>query len=220
MPDFELDVDTSLAQSAPGSYSGQLTSRWDVGGGMNGGYLAAFCLRGVLAESALPDPISMTLHYLSRPEPGQAHLRVEAMRIGRGHASFRFDLLQVVGDEAVRSHLAGVALTGRLRESGPLDFAPPPPAVPGPDASHRLDQSSGAARAARLWQRLDLRVASAGDLTSTVTSPARPAAAGGPGLPTGGRRTPSAFLSISTAGHRRSSPVRCARSSWAPRRWS
>lgn len=163
MLEFELDVDTDLEQIAGGSYRGQLTSRWDVGGGMNGGYLAAFCLRAVLAESPLPDPISMTLHYLSRPEPGPAQVRVEPLRVGRGHASFRFDLVQVADDRTERSRVGGLLLTGRLREAGVLDFAPAPPTVPGPEASYRVDQSSMAGRAVELWQRLDLRVATARD---------------------------------------------------------
>ncbi len=58
---FELDVDTCLSLEGAGRYSGELSERWNVGVGMNGGYLAVFCLRAVLAESSLPDPLSMTV---------------------------------------------------------------------------------------------------------------------------------------------------------------
>jgi acyl-CoA thioesterase len=191
MAQFELDIDTALEQGAPGSYGGCLTSRWDVGGGMNGGYLATFCLRAVLAESRLPDPISMTLHYLSRPEPGPAQVKVEALRVGRGHASFRFDLVQIAGDGTESSRVAGIVLTGRLRESGPLDFAPLPPAVPGPDACHRVDQSSMAGRAVELWQRLELRVASAGDVHLHRSEPGE--ARGGGWTRLADRRPPDAL---------------------------
>src|ERR1022692_1604777 len=91
---YELDLDTALQPAGNGRYLGTLTDRWSVGVGINGGYLAAFCLQGVLLESELPDPLSMTMHYLSRPLPGPAEVRVEAMRAGRGHATYRFDLLQ------------------------------------------------------------------------------------------------------------------------------
>lgn len=49
---FELDADTTVKPTGEGLYEGELTGRWNVGIGMNGGYLAAFCLRGVLAERA------------------------------------------------------------------------------------------------------------------------------------------------------------------------
>jgi hypothetical protein len=161
---FELDEDTVLEPVAPGRHAGRLTSRWDVGGGMNGGYLAAFCLRGVLAESALPDPLSMTLHYLSRPEPGPAEVRVEPLRLGRGHASFRFDLVQMPGDGTQLSRVTGLVLTGRLRDKGSLDFAPAQPAVAGPDACARVERVFMGGGSVRLWERLELRVADAGDV--------------------------------------------------------
>ena len=57
---YELDIDTALTSAGHGRYEGELVDRWNVGVGMNGGYLAVFCLRAVLLESALPDPLSMT----------------------------------------------------------------------------------------------------------------------------------------------------------------
>jgi acyl-CoA thioesterase len=155
---FELDVDTTLEATGPGRHEGELTERWNVGIGMNGGYLAAFCLRGVLAESTLPDPLSMTVHYLSRPVPGPATVHVTAARIGRGHATYRFELLQ----EATRA--SGLVLTGRLREPGPYDFAPEPPPGPSPDESQQVSRHNTEGEAVALWRRLDTRVAAAEDL--------------------------------------------------------
>ncbi len=155
---FELDADTTVKPTGEGLYEGELTGRWNVGIGMNGGYLAAFCLRGVLAESALPDPLSMTVHYLSRPLPGPATVQVTAARVGRGHATYRFELLQ----EAVRA--SGLVLTGRLREPGPYDFAPDPPQGPGPDESHPVRRHDAEGESVALWQRLDTRVAEPEDL--------------------------------------------------------
>ncbi|MGH9172400.1 MAG: thioesterase family protein [Acidimicrobiales bacterium] len=159
---FELDADTALAAAggSGGCYSGRLATRWNVGGGMNGGYLAAFCLRGVLEASALPDPLSMTIHYLSRPLPGSATVRVVAMREGRGHATYRFDLVQ--GAEELRA--TGLVLTGRRRARGELDFGPPPPDVPPPDKCSALKRWTPEGESMTLMGRLEQRVARGGDV--------------------------------------------------------
>jgi acyl-CoA thioesterase len=155
---YELDEDTDIAPVAAGRYGGELVSRWNVGIGMNGGYLAVFCLRAVLAESQLPDPLSMTIHYLSRPLPGRAEVHVATMRTGRGHATYRFELVQ----DEVRA--SGLVLTGRLRDPGPFDFAPDAPVGPGPDESRPARRASASAEAISLWSRLDTRVAHPDDL--------------------------------------------------------
>jgi acyl-CoA thioesterase len=160
---FELDTDTAvspLLDGGPaGRYEGELVERWNVGIGMNGGYLAAFCLRAVLAESELPDPLSMTIHYLSRPLPGRAEVHVTAMRVGRGHATYRFELVQ---DGEARA--SGLVLTGRLREPGPYDFAPDPPQGPGPEESSAVHRVAASAEPLALWGRLDTRIARAEDI--------------------------------------------------------
>jgi hypothetical protein len=164
---YELDIDTALTSAGHGRYEGELVDRWNVGVGMNGGYLAVFCLRAVLLESALPDPLSMTVHYLSRPVPGPAEMRVTAMREGRGHATYRFELVQ---DEAdIRA--TGLVLTGRLREPGPSDFAPEAPLGPGPEESSSVRRLMAAGESLSLWGRLDTRVARADDMFFLRTEP-------------------------------------------------
>ena len=170
MPDFELDLDTTLSPLGDGRYSGRLVERWNVGIGMNGGYLAAFCLRAVLASSPLPDPLTMTIHYLSRPEAGDVEVQVTPMREGRGHATYRFDLLQGDGDETV-IRVTGLVLTGRLRAAGPLDFVPAPPDVALPEASSAVKPMSAGSEAVALWGRLEQRVAKADDVFFLRTEP-------------------------------------------------
>jgi hypothetical protein len=170
---FELDVDTALSPLGGGRYAGDLVERWNVGIGPNGGYLAVFCLRGVLASSDLPDPLSMTIHYLSRPAPGRAEVHVTPMRVGRGHATFRFDLVQVgeEGEEAPEIRATGLVLVGRLREAGPLDFAPPAPDVPPPDRSSAVRRNSALNEAMSLWGRLETRIARVDDIFFHRTEP-------------------------------------------------
>lgn len=160
---FELDEDTVLEPAGPGRYRGAVTGRWHVGAGPNGGYLAAIVLRAVLAESALPDPITLTVHYLSRPEVGPCEVAVTTLRVGRGHSSFRAELVQ-----SGEVRCAALCTTGRLREPGPLDFQPEPPAVPPPErcaAVRRLGE------ALTLWDRLETRTVSPDDLFAMRSEP-------------------------------------------------
>jgi len=160
---FELDRDTSLERGAKGHYRGAVSDGWRVGGGPNGGYLAAICLRAVLGESPFPDPVTMTVHFLERPAIAACEVEVTALRLGRGHASFRAELSQ---DGVVRC--AALATLGRWREPGPLDFQPEPPEVPAPSASLAVRRVG---EGATLWDRLDTRAARRDDLFMFRTEP-------------------------------------------------
>jgi acyl-CoA thioesterase len=170
---FELDIDTALTGVGAGAYEGRLVDRWNVGAGMNGGYLAAFCLKGVLASSSLPDPLSMTIHYLSRPLPGLATVQVSAMRQGRGHATYRFDLLQD-GD----ARATGLILMGRNRPPGQLDFAPPPPDVPPPEKCSVVKRWALEGESTTLFGRLEQRVARSNDFFFFMSEPGEAEAGG------------------------------------------
>jgi len=161
---YELDEDTALDPVADGTYAGRLTDRWDIAGGMNGGYLAAFCLRGVLAESTLPDPLTMTVYYLTRPEPGEAVVHVTTLRTGRGHASLGFELEQ--GGER---RCAGLAMCGRWRDRGPHDFQPAPPPLRRPEECLLVRPKGFPAGA--LFERLEKRVMSHDDYFALRTEP-------------------------------------------------
>ena len=178
---FELDLDTTLEAVGQGCYAGTLAERWTVGIGMNGCYLAAFALRAVLTESVLPDPLTMTVHYLSRPVAGPAEVRVTGLRVGRGHATYRFDLVQsevadaggtagAAGDLA-EIRATGLVITGRLRQGGPFDFAPVPPEVPGPEASSAVRRISAPGESVSIWNRLETRIARADDMFFLRTEP-------------------------------------------------
>ncbi len=153
---FELDEDTALEARSPGVYAGTITGRWMVGMGPNGGYLAAIILRAVLAESPLPDPVTMTVHYLARPLEGPCEVTVTTLRVGRGHANFRAELVQ---EGEVRC--ASLVTVGRLRDAGPFDFQPPAPVVPEPGESIAVRRIG---EAPTLWERLETRAAKGDDL--------------------------------------------------------
>ncbi|MGH9296633.1 MAG: thioesterase family protein, partial [Acidimicrobiales bacterium] len=167
---FELDEDTALEKVGEGLYRGDVSDRWMVGGGPNGGYLAAFCLQAVLAESPMPDPLTMTVHYLSRPLSEIAEVSVSALRLGRGHATFGVELSQ-----SGERRCVGLVTCGKLRDLGPLDFQPVAPDVPPPATSvaiSRIGEHSS------LRDRIEIRAARSEDLFFLRTT-AGQAATGG-----------------------------------------
>jgi acyl-CoA thioesterase len=184
---FELDEDTAVAlQSnldedtavAPRSnpvedgalYSGAVSERWTVAGGPNGGYLAGILLRAVIAESPHADPLTMTVHYLARPDVGPCRVHVKALRIGRGHATFRSEL-----EQSGTVRCAGLVTLGRLRDPGPLDFQPAPPPVPVPEESltvRRIGEDPA------LWERVETRAVRKEDLFMFRSEPGEAATGG------------------------------------------
>ncbi|MGH9293865.1 MAG: acyl-CoA thioesterase [Acidimicrobiales bacterium] len=193
---YDLDRDTDLSAMGEGRYRGRLSDRWNIGGGMNGGYLAAFCLRAAMAVSTFPDPLSLSVHYLSRPVPGAADVVVELLRAGRGHATASFRLLQG-GPAGARSgpgkahvvRCAGLVTFGRLRAPGRLDFQPEAPEVPAPLQCRPVSATDGFPN--RLWKRLEVRLAAPGDLFALRSAPGE--AQGGGWMRLGDGRPPDAL---------------------------
>lgn len=182
-----FDDDTAVTLLGEGRYGAAVTDRWTVGGGPNGGYLAAILLRAVLAESPLPDPVTMTVHYLSRPQVAPCDVQVSTLRVGRGHASFRAELVQ--GDEI---RCAALMTIGRWREPGALDFQPPAPDVPGPErcaAVRRLGEAQ------TLFDQLETRVVSSEDLFALRSDPGE-AETGGWTRLSGGRPTDALAVAL------------------------
>ncbi|HEX5265412.1 MAG TPA: acyl-CoA thioesterase domain-containing protein [Acidimicrobiales bacterium] len=91
---YELDEDTALEPAGPGRWHGRVTGRWGIGGGPNGGYIAAILARALAAEAAPPQPLTMTVHYVERPAIGPVVAEVETVRVGRSHATLSARLVQ------------------------------------------------------------------------------------------------------------------------------
>jgi acyl-CoA thioesterase len=132
-----LDTDVAIEPAGPGRWQGRLSERWNIGIGINGGYLASFLLSGLRAESPAPDPLTMTVHYVQRPVPGRAVITTEIVRVGRTHATVSARLEQ--GSVAVA---AALATFGHWRAPTPIDFQPPIPEAPDPEACEELDAPS------------------------------------------------------------------------------
>ncbi len=153
----ELDEDTAVSPVAEGMWQADVGSRWNVGSAPNGGYLLAIAARAVLATTGRPDPLSVTAHYVSPPEPGPLQVAVETVRSGRRYATATAALRQ--GErEAVRV-LAAVGDLAAMQ--GPTRVAAEAPTVPGPSGCVEPPDGGWVPEVAR---RYDLRlVPAAGD---------------------------------------------------------
>ncbi|MEX0621053.1 MAG: thioesterase family protein [Solirubrobacterales bacterium] len=97
--------DTAASRIAPGRYAVELSDRWWVGRGPNGGYVAALMLRAMSQESesaavatagaGLPQPPrSLTVHFLNTPSVGVAEIEVTIERQGRSTMFLSARLIQ------------------------------------------------------------------------------------------------------------------------------
>lgn len=80
----EFDLDSEVAVAEPGVYRATVTDRWHaLGGGPNGGYLLATCLRALRQDMPFTDPLVASAFYLRPGVVGKAEVRTEAVRAGR-----------------------------------------------------------------------------------------------------------------------------------------
>ena len=120
--------DTAVQRVAAGRYHGRIDPGWAVlqGGVPNGGYVMALAARAMRAELAHPDPVTLTAHFLTAPEPGEVEVRVEVIRRGGRHSSVAARLLQS-GRE--RTRLLGT-FTDLTTAEGPTRMEAKPPELP------------------------------------------------------------------------------------------
>ena len=84
----EFEQDTAAEPLGEGRYAIDLSDRWWIGRGPNGGYVAALMLRALTAEAAAgasgPVPArSLTVHFLRPPDAGSAEVEVTVEHAGR-----------------------------------------------------------------------------------------------------------------------------------------
>ena len=79
----KLHDDTELQDLGDGSFSVELSDRWMVPSGPNGGYFAALLLRAAVAASGGLTPRALTVHFLSALPPGPATVTTQILRAGR-----------------------------------------------------------------------------------------------------------------------------------------
>lgn len=123
---YEFDEDTAVTAVAPGTYSGEISPRWNVGFNPNGGYLMALALQAATDALPHPHPFTTTAHYLRASRPGPVLLDVEVVRTGRSHATAQVRMIQ---DDAEVMRL--LTTFGDLASlDGPTAVSAQPPELP------------------------------------------------------------------------------------------
>lgn len=120
----KLHDDTELIDRGDGSYEVDLSGRWMVPSGPNGGYLAALLLRAAVQASGGLTPRALNVHYLSALPPGPAVINTKLLRAGRSVTTLDLELLA-----NGRSIVARASL-GPARDGVAFCDASPPPAPP------------------------------------------------------------------------------------------
>ncbi|MEZ5227522.1 MAG: hypothetical protein R2710_12830 [Acidimicrobiales bacterium] len=85
----EFHTDTRLEETRTGGYRVDVSDRWSVGAGANGGYLAGLLAKGLLTATGRGDLRSLTVHCLAPGTPGMAELQTGILRRTLGHGDRR-----------------------------------------------------------------------------------------------------------------------------------
>lgn len=137
-------VDTSI----------DLDGSWAIAERPHGGYLLS-----LLAEAALdaehPDPLAVSAHFLSPPQPGPATVSATRLRTGRRVSTTRCQLV-----EAGELRVEALVTAGRLPATGTVRFAlPSMPPIPDPEGLLRAPSSApGSAFHVGHLDHVDLRM--------------------------------------------------------------
>jgi acyl-CoA thioesterase len=137
LEETSFDTDIAVRPTGDGLFTAHLSDRWWVGGGPNGGYVAAIMLNAMsaVAGEVNPDqaPRSLTVHFLAAPETGEAEVEVTVERQGRNTSFLSARMLQ--GGEVQAKAMA--VFSG---ERDGLDFDNTAmPTAPAPEAGEEFD---------------------------------------------------------------------------------
>lgn len=122
-----FEEQTSIKETASGTYEGRVHPGWWVVRGPHGGYLAAIVLRAMTARLGDParPPRSFTTHFAAAPEEGPLEIDVRVEREGRSMTTLSARTSQ--GDKLVALSLAAFSAP---RPGLEFDDAPMPEAAP------------------------------------------------------------------------------------------
>lgn len=91
----EWDLHTAVRRTSDTTFAADLDAGWQVGGGLNGGYLLGI-IGGAVAETLgdKPHPLSVSAYYLSSSRPGPASVETRVLRRGGTTATVAAELVQ------------------------------------------------------------------------------------------------------------------------------
>lgn len=153
---YELDRDTTLTprgeEGGRHLFDAEVSGGWSIGTAPNGGYLAALVGRAMGEALAMPDPFTVTVHFLRVAVPGPARIEIEIARRGRGHGTAVARLIQD-GQEVLRA----LGTFGDLATvEGPTVVRVSPPPLPPPDACEA--GRAGPTSVLPIAERVDMRM--------------------------------------------------------------
>ncbi len=123
-----FDEDTDLVPTGAGTWTVDVSDRWNIGPTPNGGFLMTLLIRAAAEMSPQPDPLSVTAHYLGRTDPGPVSIRAALVKPGRNFSTVEASLFQ--GD---RERVRMLGTFGDLgRQRGPTRIVASRPEL-GPD---------------------------------------------------------------------------------------
>jgi acyl-CoA thioesterase len=151
-----------VTQAASGrSYDARLDEAWQIGSGINGGFLLALAGKA-LSDSfpGHPDPFSISAYYLSASLAGPARLDVSRLKSGKAMTTGQVSVSQHGDDGNPIERLRAIAHFGHLEGlSDEVRTTALPPQMPPPEDC--LPSSAAPPKfldSARLLQRLDIRL--------------------------------------------------------------
>ena len=164
-----LERDTQITEVGDGRWSTQLSTAWNIGENPNGGYLILPMLRAMSSLVEMPDPITVTTHYLRPGLAGdEAEIRAEVAKPGRLYSSLRGSMHQA-GKVRYESLAAFADLDA---STGPaVEISIPAPDMPPPDECIMRsgdDQGVALPLLSRAEMRLHPDFADAGSLAEPV----------------------------------------------------
>lgn len=147
--------DTHVEPLGEGRFAATIDPGWSVidGAAPNGGYVMAVGARAMAASAGMPDPISVTAHFLAPPSPGPVEVRTRVLRSGRRHVTVAADIHE--GDRIVTS-LLGVFGDLAAVDGPTVDLRSGPPLPPVEDCP---DGDSQRPEAPPIFQRFEHRPA-------------------------------------------------------------
>lgn len=155
----QFDDDTTVRSAGDGRWIAMPTPAWNIGDNANGGYALSLVLRAFgAAQSAHPDPLSVTTHFLRplQPDGTPAEIDVETVRRGRTTSVLR-GTVRHAGRERVAVLAAFGDLGHEAVRGAEAELAEAPPRLPPPDeCTDRARLEQGVTLA--ILRRVDVRI--------------------------------------------------------------
>lgn len=123
-----FETETAITRVGEREWQTRLSSNWNIGPNSNGGYAMSSVLRALREMTGMPDPVSVTVHFL-RPVQGDTDCQIQTslIRTGRTMATAQGTLQQ-----GGKDRLVVIAAFGNLESQAGIgpELGPPPPELP------------------------------------------------------------------------------------------